>query len=182
MQVSTDTPASTAAKGIQIYSALEWLFFAWEQVSSDNIQKCFNKVGFKQFHNQAQHPDNESSDPALDEDVTPGMQELIDIPFREFVDLESDNIIHPTIVEATPVPDEDIVEEDYQPDPESQKVSLTNTEVLQALEFLKSKAAGWNNEHILQLAGKLEAEYLVETMKAENGKKQTSIKDFFHKA
>ncbi len=38
-------------------------------------------------------------DLGLGEGVTPEMENLIDVPFREFVEVESDKIIHPT--EAT---------------------------------------------------------------------------------
>ncbi len=39
-----------AAKKIDVFTAIHWVSQAWQQVAAETIQKCFNKVGFKQFH------------------------------------------------------------------------------------------------------------------------------------
>ena len=98
--VQHNIPASDEAKKIDIYTAIEWLSLAWTGVSDLSIH----------------HPNNDSfPDPYLDFDVTDEMRGLIDIPFRDFINLEGDEIIHPVVAEpgilyAVIVPD------DYQPD------------------------------------------------------------------
>ena len=113
--VQHNTPASDAAKKIDIYAAIEWLSLAWTGISDLNIQHCFNKVGFSQL---CTNPNNDSlPDPDLDSDVTNEMRAVINIPFRDFIKLESDKIIHPVVAEPGILQaDADIVPDNYQSD------------------------------------------------------------------
>ena len=116
-EVKKGTPAWKAAKDIQIYDAIESLHLAWTGVEPDNIQCCFNKAGFQHVFNK---PITDVPDPDLEADVTDDMQSLLDILFTEFINLESDEMIHPqaapTISQEQAPRDDDEVPNDYQPD------------------------------------------------------------------
>ena len=113
--IQQNITASEANKKIDIYTAIEWLSLAWSGVSNLNIQCCFNKVGFSQLH--IDPPSDNTPDPDLESDGTAEMRQLIDVPFREFINLEHDKIIHPVVAEpGTLQADADVVPDDYQPD------------------------------------------------------------------
>ena len=120
-------------------------------------------------------------DLGLGEGVTPEMENLIDVPFREFVEVESDEIIHPT--EATPgqeVEEDEEGQDDNQPDPEAEP-PMTNVELLRSLRCFKEKAVKWKDERMMSLVTELELKFVEGFVKEENTKKQSSITDFFKK-
>ena len=156
-EVKKGTPAWKAAKDIQIYDAIEWLHLAWTGVDPDNIQCCFNKAGFQHVFNK---PITDVPEPDLEADVTDDMQSLLDIPFTEFINLESDEMIHPqaapTISQEQAPKDDDEVLDDYQPDSDctpTPKFSLD--EHLIHLNSLQEKAIQWNDEHMMQMIAEL---------------------------
>ena len=90
-EVKKGTPAQKAAKDIQIYDAIEWLHLAWDWfgpwqhstlLQQGRLQHVFNK------------PITDVPEPDLKADVTDDMQSLLDIPFTEFINLKSDEMIH----------------------------------------------------------------------------------------
>ena len=87
----------------------------WTGVSDLNIQLCFNKVGFSQL---CKDPNSNSlPDPDHDSDVTDEVRALIDGPFGDFINLESDGIIQPVVAEPGILQaDANIVPDDYQLD------------------------------------------------------------------
>ena len=88
---------------------------AWSGVSDLNIQQSFNKVGFSQLH--IDPPSENTPDPDFESDVTTEMRQLTDVAFREFINVESDKIIHSVVAEpGTLQADADVVPDDYQRD------------------------------------------------------------------
>ena len=169
-----------AAKDIQIYDAIEWLHLAWTGVDPDNIQCCFNKAGFQHVFNK---PITDVPEPDLEADVTDDMQSLLDIPFTEFINLESDEMIHPqaapTISQEQAPKDDDEVLDDYQPDSDctpTPKFSLD--EHLIHLNSLQEKAIQWNDEHMMQMIAELKGCVIENSMKDYNNRKQTTIKEY----
>ena len=161
-EVKKGTPAWKAAKDIQIYDAIEWLHLAWTGVDPDNIQCCFNKAGFQHVFNK---PITDVPEPDLEADVTDDMQSLLDIPFTEFINLESDEMIHPqaapTISQEQAPKDDDEVPDDYQPDSDctpTPKFSLD--ERLIHLNSLQEKAIQWNDVHMMQMIAELKGHLL----------------------
>ena len=172
-EVKKGTPAWKAAKDIQIYDAIEWLYLAWTGVDPDNIQCCFNKASFQHVFNKP-----------ITDVPEPDMQSLLDIPFTEFINLESDEMIHPqaapTISQEEAPKDDDEVPDGYQPDSDctpTPKFSLD--EHLIHLSSLQEKAIQWNDEHMMQMIAELKGCVIENSMKDYNNRKQTSIKEYF---
>ena len=156
-EVKKDTPACKAAKDIQIYDVIEWLHLAWTGVDPNNIQSCFNKAGFQHVFNK---PITDVPESDLEADVTDDMQSLLDIPFTECINLESDEMSHPqaapTISQEQAPKDDDEVLDDYQQDSDctpTPKFSLD--EHLIHLNSLQEKAIQWNDEHMMQMIAEL---------------------------
>ena len=149
--IQQNIPASEAAKKIDIFTAIEWLSLAWSGVSDLNIKRCFKKVGFSQMH--IDPASDSTADPDFESDVTPEMRQLIDVSFREFINLESDEIIHPLVAEqGTLQADTDVVPDDYQPDevmdPAPQH-KTTIAEDINNLDQIKKKAAKWGDAALM---------------------------------
>ena len=111
------------------------------------------------------------------------MRQLIDVSFREFINLESDEIIHPLVAEqGTLQADTDVVPDDYQPDevmdPAPQH-KTTIAEDINNLDQIKKKAAKWGDSALMQMVIRMEAHLMDHSLAEENKKKQSCIKDFF---
>ena len=171
-EVMKGTPTWKAAKDIHIYDAIEWLHLAWTGVDPDNIQHCFNKAGFQHVFNKSITDVPELD---LEADVTDDMQSLLDIPFTEFINLESDEMVcpqaAPTISQEQAPKDDDEVPDYYQPDSDcTPKPKFSLVEHLIHLNSLQEKAIQWNDKHMMQMIAEL---------KDYNNRKQTSIKEYF---
>ena len=110
------------------------------------------------------------------------MRQLIDVPFREFVNLESDEIIHPVVAEPGSLQaDVDIVPDDYQPDdvldPTPQHKTTTAEDITNLAQSRK-KAANWGNAALIQMVIHMEAHLMDHSLAEENKKEQSCIKDF----
>ena len=91
-----------------------------------NIKDIFNVYESGLFYHQLQckscerlidPPSDNTPDCDFESDVTTEMRQIIDVPFREFINLESDKIIHPVVAEpGTLQADTDVAPDDYQPD------------------------------------------------------------------
>ena len=150
-------------------------------MDADNIQSCFNKAGFQHVFNK---PINDVPEPDLEADVTDDMQSLLIIPFTEFINLESDEMIHPqaapTISQEQAPKDDDEVPDDYQPDSDCTPTpKFSWNEHLIHLNSLQEKVIQWNDEHMMQMIVELKGCVTGNSMKDYNNRKQTSIKEYF---
>ena len=112
------------------------------------------------------------------------LQSLLDIPFTEFINLESDEMIYPqaapTISQEQAPKDDDEALDDYQPDGDctpTPKFSLD--EHLIRLNSLQEKAIQWNDEHMMQMIAELKGHVIENSVKDFNNRKQNNIKEYF---
>ena len=180
VNIQENKPASEAAKKIDIYPAIEWLSLSWSEVSDLNIQHCFNKVGFSQLHIDS--PTHNTPDSDFESDVTTEMRQLIDVPFRVFINLDSDKIIHPVVAEQdTLQADGDVVPDNYQPDkvldPTPQHKTTTEEDITH-LAQIRKKAAKWGDAALMQMVICMEAHLMDHSLGEKNKMKQSCNKDF----
>ena len=100
------------------------------------------------------------------------MRQLIDVPFREFINLESNEIIHPVVAEpGTLQADADVVPDDYQPDevldPTPQH-KTTIAEDITNLAQIRKKAAKWGDAALMQMVICMEAHLMDHSLAEEN--------------
>ena len=84
------------------------------------------------------------------------MHSLLDVPFADFIILESDEIIHPKTAPAGPtnqaLPDADDIPSDYQADIEPTPTpKFSMVQHVMHLDSLKDKAGEWNDECIMEI-------------------------------
>ena len=117
----------------------------------------------------------------MEADVTDDVQSLLNIPFTEFINLESDEMIHPQVaptISQEQAPKDDEVPDDYQPDSDcmpTPKFSLD--EHLIHLNSLQEKAIQWHDEHMMQMIAELMGCVIENSMKDYNNRKQLALKN-----
>ena len=165
------------AKKVTVLDALVNLFVAWNRIPSESIKKCFYNCGFP-------HLDKAPEDETQAEDGTELFQDLLEIPWQEFVNMDENIATEPD--EQCSKVSTDLTEcassttENVDQDPVEIESALTLQEAARLMKKIRNVCL--NNEtmmkHATVLQHYLEQESIEQKMRQA---KQTKIQDFFKK-